>query len=142
MGVPAGLALGTGAFALVGAVSGEAAWAWRVSFLLSAILIAVRLFIRLSIYESPAFYAELFGTRVRYSGASFSYQISGIFGGALAPIIAATLFPTGGATLISVYIAVLCTLSALCYFLADEIYRKDIYEEEPAERRLVAEQQG
>jgi MFS transporter, MHS family, shikimate and dehydroshikimate transport protein len=29
-----------------------------------------------------SFYAELFGTRVRYSGASFSYQISGIFGGA------------------------------------------------------------
>ena len=282
MGVPAGLVLGTGAFALVGAVSGEAAWAWRVPFLLSAILIAVGLFIRLSIHESPAFsqvresgtearmpivdvlrtyprnvllgvgsrigidaafyilavysltyitanlglpqsvgltaitiaalieiftipafaslsdrigrrplliggavfmgiwtflffallstestvlivfaavmglsvghaavygtqgsfYAELFGTRVRYSGASFSYQVSGIFGGALAPIIAAALFPIGGATLISVYIAVLCALSVLCYFLADETYRKDIYEEEPAERRLVAEQQG
>jgi hypothetical protein len=48
----------------------------------------------------------------------------------------------GGATLISVYIAVLCALSVLCYFLADETYRKDIYEEEPAEQRLVAEQQG
>ncbi|HEY6674786.1 MAG TPA: MFS transporter, partial [Rubrobacteraceae bacterium] len=89
-----------------------------------------------------SFYAELFGTRVRYSGASFSYQISGIFGGALAPIIAATLFPIGGATLISVYIAALCALSILCYFLAEETFRKDIYEEEPAERRLVAEQQG
>src|ERR687890_580589 len=89
-----------------------------------------------------SFYAELFGTRVRYSGASFTYQISGIFGGALAPIIAAALFPIGGATLISVYIAVLCALSVLCYILADETYRKDIYEEEPAERRLVAEQQG
>src|SRR3712207_231835 len=55
MGVPAGLVLGTGAFALVGAVAGEAAWAWRVPFLLSVILIAVGLFIRLSIYESPAF---------------------------------------------------------------------------------------
>jgi MFS family permease len=62
MGVPAGLVLGTGAFALVGAVSGEAAWAWRVPFLLSAILVAVGLFIRLSFYESPAF------SRVRESG--------------------------------------------------------------------------
>jgi len=30
----------------------------------------------------------------------------------------------------------------VCYALADETYRKDIFEEEPAERRLVAEQQG
>jgi MHS family shikimate/dehydroshikimate transporter-like MFS transporter len=282
MGVPAGLVLGTGVFAAVNAVAGEAAWAWRVPFLLSAILIAVGLFIRLSIYESPvfsrvresgteanmpivdvlrtypknvvlgvgsrigidaafyilavysltyitsnlglpegvgltavsiaalveiftipafaslsdrigrrplliggaafmgiwtfvffallgtkstvaivvaavmglavghaavygpqgSFYAELFGTRVRYSGASFSYQVSGIFGGALAPIIAASLFPVGGATLISVYIAALCALSVLCYFLAEETFRKDIYEEEPEEQRLVAEQQG
>src|SRR5918997_2876491 len=62
MGAPALLVLGTGAFALVGAVAGEAAWAWRVPFLLSVILIAVGLFIRLSIYESPAF------SRVRESG--------------------------------------------------------------------------
>src|SRR5918995_125065 len=43
----------------------------------------------------------------------------------------------GGATLISVYIAALCALSVLCYFLAEETFRKDIYEEEPEERRLV-----
>jgi len=89
-----------------------------------------------------SFYAELFGTRVRYSGASFSYQISGIFGGALAPIIATALYPTGGTLLISVYIAAVCALSVVCYALASETYRKDIYEEEPAERQLVAEQQG
>jgi MFS family permease len=282
MGVPAGLVLGTGVFAAVSAFSGDAAWAWRVPFLLSVILIAVGFFVRLSIYESPAFsrvresgteaqtpiidvlrtyprnvllgvgsrigidaafyilavysltyitanlglpqgvgliaisiaafieiftipafaslsdrvgrrplliggaallgvwtfaffallgtkstvliviaaviglsvghaavygtqgsfYAELFGTRVRYSGASFTYQISGIFGGALAPIIAAILFPIGGATLISVYIAILCALSILCYFLAEETFQKDIYEEDPEERRLLAEQQG
>src|SRR5215213_4193996 len=62
MGVPAGLVLGTGAFALINMVSGEAAWAWRVPFLLSVILIAVGFFVRLSIYESPAF------SRVRESG--------------------------------------------------------------------------
>jgi MFS transporter, MHS family, shikimate and dehydroshikimate transport protein len=284
MGVPAGLVLGTGAFALISSLSGDAllTWGWRVPFLLSVILIAVGLFVRLSIYESPAFsqvresgtearmpivdvlktypknvaigvgsrigidaafyilafysldhiatnlglsenigligvtiaalieiftiplfaslsdrvgrkplllvssaflgvwvfpffwllntkstalivvaiviglalghaavygvqasfYAELFGTRVRYSGASFSYQISGIFGGALAPIIATALYPTGGTFMISVYIAAVCALSVVCYALADETYHKDIYEEEPEERRLVAEQQG
>ena len=87
-----------------------------------------------------SFYAELFGTRVRYSGASFSYQISGIFGGALAPLIATWLYPKGGTTLIAAYVAAVCALSVLCYALASETYRKDIYEEEPQERRLIAEQ--
>jgi MHS family shikimate/dehydroshikimate transporter-like MFS transporter len=282
MGVPAGLVLGTGVFAAVSAISGNAfeVWGWRVPFLLSIVLIGVGLFIRLSIYESPAFsrvresgtearmpivdvlrtyprnvllgvgsrigidaafyilavyslthistnlglsqnigllavsiaalseiftipafaslsdrvgrkpvliagaallgvwpfpffallntestlliilalvvglsvahaavygvqgsfYAELFGTRVRYSGASFSYQISGIFGGALAPLIATSLYPTGGTALIAVYVAAVCALSILCYALAQETYRKDIYEEEPQERQLIAEQ--
>ena len=94
-----------------------------------------------AVYGTQAsFYAELFGTRVRYSGASFSYQISGIFGGALAPLIATSLFPAGGTTLISVYVAAVCVLSILCYALAQETYRKDIYAEDPQERQLVAEQ--
>jgi hypothetical protein len=33
-------------------------------------------------------------------------------------------------------------LSVLCYALADETYRKDIYAEEPEERQLIAEQRG
>ena len=281
MGVPAGLVLGTGVFAAVSAVSGDAAWAWRVPFLLSVILIAVGFFVRISIYESPAFsrvresgtearmpivdvlrtypknvllgvgsrigidaafyilavysltyitanlglpervgliaisiaalieiftipafaslsdkvgrrpvlmagaaflglwifpffwlldtksasliilavivglslghaavygtqasfYAELFGTRVRYSGASLGYQLAGIFGGALAPIIATALYAaTGGPGLIGVYVAVLCLLSIVCVYLADETFRRDIYEDEPQERQLIAEQ--
>jgi len=282
-GAPAGLVIGTGVFAIVSALAGDAAfgaWAWRIPFLLSFILVAIGLFIRLRILESPAFrqvqesqteaqtpivdvfrtypknlilgvgsrigidasfyilavyslthistnlglpssvgltaiavaalievftiplfaslsdrigrrplliagaaflavwtfpffgllntkssilivlatiaglslghacvysaqgafYAELFGTRVRYSGASFSYQIAGIFGGALAPIIATSLFPIGGTVLIAVYIAALCALSVLCYFLAEETFQKDIYEDDPEERQLVSEQ--
>ena len=283
MGVPAGLVLGTGAFAAVSAISGEAfvTWGWRVPFLLSILLIALGLYIRLAIYESPAFsrvresgtearmpivdvfrtypknvllavgsrigidvvfyifavyvltyvstnlglprnlgliaisiaalieiftipafaslsdkigrrpvlmagaaflglwifpffwlldtrsasliilavivglsighaavygtqasfYAELFGTRVRYSGASLGYQLAGIFGGALAPIIATALYAaTGGPGLIGVYVAVLCLLSIVCVYLADETFRRDIYEDEPQERQLITEQ--
>ncbi len=93
-----------------------------------------------AVYGTQAsFYAELFGTRVRYSGASFSYQISGIFGGALAPLIATSLYPAGGTLLISVYVAAVCALSVLCYALAEETYRKDIYADEPPERRLIGE---
>src|SRR5215211_2539570 len=71
MGVPAGLVLGTGAFALISSLSGDAllTWGWRVPFLLSVILIAVGLFVRLSVYESPAF------SQVRESGTEANMPI-------------------------------------------------------------------
>src|SRR5258705_6138864 len=58
MGVPAGLLLSTGLFALISAkLSNEAflAWGWRIPFLLSIVLVGIGLFIRLSVAESPAF---------------------------------------------------------------------------------------
>jgi MFS family permease len=56
-GVPAGLILSTIVFAVFSALPDEQffAWGWRVPFLLSIILIAVGLFIRLRILESPVF---------------------------------------------------------------------------------------
>ncbi|HTJ35361.1 MAG TPA: MFS transporter [Dactylosporangium sp.] len=52
-----------------------------------------------------AFVAEQFSTRLRYSGASMGYQIAGIFGGALAPIIAVKLVAaTGTALSVSLYV--------------------------------------
>jgi len=58
MGVPAGLLLSTVVFTLVSTTMSEEqflAWGWRVPFLLSVALIAVGLFIRLRVLESPAF---------------------------------------------------------------------------------------
>ncbi len=57
-GVPLGLLTSTGAFALYqSALSPEAfhSWGWRVPFLLSGLLIAVGLFIRVRILETPLF---------------------------------------------------------------------------------------
>ena len=42
-----------------------------------------------------AFFSELFGTSVRYTGASVGYQLASIFAGALAPIVAVELLNTG-----------------------------------------------
>jgi metabolite-proton symporter len=58
MGVPAGSLLSTGVFALFSSVLDERqflAWGWRIPFLLSTVLIAVGLFIRLRLLESPSF---------------------------------------------------------------------------------------
>ena len=38
-----------------------------------------------------AFFSELFGTRVRYTGASLGYQLASPFAGGLAPLIASVL---------------------------------------------------
>ena len=57
MGVPIGLLLANGAFAASSKMSEGRflAWGWRVPFLLSLVLVAIGLFIRLRLVESPAF---------------------------------------------------------------------------------------
>ena len=59
MGAPAGTALATLAFLAVAQLPDEQflSWGWRIPFLLSAALVAVGLFIRLTIGESPEFVA-------------------------------------------------------------------------------------
>jgi metabolite-proton symporter len=62
VGVPAGIVLGTGTYALLSAVLTDeqfVAWGWRVPFLASAALIAVGMWIRLAVPESPIFQATL-----------------------------------------------------------------------------------
>ncbi len=57
LGVPTGLILSAVVFGAIVSLTGErfAVWGWRVPFLLSAVLIAVGLFIRMRVFESPAF---------------------------------------------------------------------------------------
>jgi MFS family permease len=77
-----------------------------------------------------AFVAELFATRLRYSGASMGYQIAGIFGGALAPIIAIKLVDaTGSAFAVSVYVAAALALTFIGVAFAPETAHVDIHAE-------------
>ena len=53
----------------------------------------------------PAMYSEMFPAEVRYSGASISYAIGAVLGGAFAPMIAQIIMDsTGNAAYISVYL--------------------------------------
>jgi MFS family permease len=57
MGVPIGLLLGTGAMTAI-ALSAEGAfkaWAWRIPFLASLVLVAIGLWVRLKVMETPLF---------------------------------------------------------------------------------------
>lgn len=61
-----------------------------------------------------AWFAELFDTRVRYSGSSLGYQIGAVLSGGFAPLIAASLLVIGGGRpwLIVVYFGVLAAITA------------------------------
>jgi MFS family permease len=57
-GVPLGNMLATGVLFILAAVQSDAdfeAWGWRIPFLLSAVLVVIGLFVRLSLEESPVF---------------------------------------------------------------------------------------
>jgi MHS family shikimate/dehydroshikimate transporter-like MFS transporter len=71
---------------------------------------------------------ELFGTRVRYTGASIGYQLASPLAGGLAPLIAATLvrvFEKQYWPLI-LYIVLISVLSLACVSLLAETSRKDL----------------
>ena len=60
LGPPIGFIIATGLFLALLVGSGEAAfvaWAWRVPFLVSAVLVAIGLYVRVSLEETPAFKA-------------------------------------------------------------------------------------
>jgi MFS family permease len=88
-----------------------------------------------------AFIAELFTTRVRYSGISIAYQLTSILAGSLAPIIALELFRrSGSATPIAVYLMITCLVSTVAALAARETKGKSFadidaeYEKEGAPR--------
>jgi MHS family shikimate/dehydroshikimate transporter-like MFS transporter len=62
-----------------------------------------------------AYFPELFGTRVRYSGASFGFQVAAALGGGFSPIIATALSGTMGGT---AGVSVMLILLALITFSA------------------------
>jgi MFS family permease len=58
LGVASGLILATGLLAVTNSIAGEDAfvsWAWRIPFLLSFVMVAIGLFIRLQVLETPMF---------------------------------------------------------------------------------------
>jgi MFS family permease len=80
-----------------------------------------------------ALFAELFTTRVRYSGASLGYQLGSVFGGALAPIIATTILSRYHSSVgISTYVAVACAVSLVSVALLKETYRVELHKEAAA----------
>ena len=65
-----------------------------------------------------AYFPELFGTRVRYSGASFGFQTAAALGGGFSPVIATalagTMGGTAGVSMMLILLALLTFAATLC----------------------------
>ena len=88
-----------------------------------------------------AYFSELFGTRVRYSGASLGYQLASVFAGGFAPLIATALLAANGGDpmLVALYMMAMGAISVVATLVADETVHKDVHEDEAEERELVRE---
>jgi MHS family shikimate/dehydroshikimate transporter-like MFS transporter len=104
-------------------------------------LLVGQIFLSAMYGPQAAFYSELFGTRVRYSGASLGYQIGAVFGGGLATIISAALYEATKTSLsISIYIALLAAISLISVLFLTETYQRDVTEMQAEERRILEQE--
>jgi hypothetical protein len=88
-----------------------------------------------------AFLPELYGTRLRYSGAAVSYNLGGVIGGGLGPTIASQLLIlTGASWSISLYMLLMSVIAFVSVFFLSETYLSDLSEMRDEERRLLAEE--
>jgi len=98
--IAVGLVMGT----MMGSGSLIAIWAW----------LSAALFMMGFVYGPlGAFLPGLFPPRVRYSGASIAFNVGGILGGGLAPIIAQALADRGGLAPVGWYLAGAAAVSFL-----------------------------
>jgi MHS family shikimate/dehydroshikimate transporter-like MFS transporter len=106
-----------------------------------SIVVGVNLGHDLMYGPQAAYFAELFGTRVRYSGASLGYQLASVFAGGFAPLVATALLAAGGGspTLVALYMTGMGLISVVATLYATETFEKDVHEDEREERELVRE---
>ena len=99
------------------------------SFALIVLAAVIALLLHAAMYGPQAsFIAEMFPTRVRYSGASMGYQLAGIVGGALAPIVSVALLGRYGSSVaVSLYVLAMLVVTMLCVLAAPETSRIDLH---------------
>jgi len=96
-------------------------------------LVRVALILGLSIGHAAmyapqgAFFSELFGAKVRYSGASLGAQLAAVLAGGFSPIIATALLRYGyGRGALALFVAGLSLITIIAIAVARETHRHDI----------------
>jgi metabolite-proton symporter len=67
--------------------------------------------------------SELFGTRVRYSGASLVYQLTSVVSGGVAPFIATVLLARYGSGAVAAYVVACCAVTVVATWFLPETHR-------------------
>ena len=113
-------------------------------FVMIVIAAVVALFLHAAMYGPQAsFISEMFPTRVRYTGSSMGYQLAGIVGGGIAPIISTALLDHFHSSVaVSLYIVATLALTAVCVLAAPETCRADLHAEPAAVRPRPATSAG
>jgi MFS family permease len=99
----------------------ETAWVW--------LAIALGMIGHAAMYgPQAAFLSELFGTRVRYTGASLGYQLAAPLSGGLAPLVATWLLrESGGAPWpVGLYLVAMALVTVVAVLLAAETKHRDL----------------
>jgi MHS family shikimate/dehydroshikimate transporter-like MFS transporter len=83
----------------------------------TAVMIAMNFGHGMMFGPESCYFPELFGARVRYSGASFGFQASAAIGGGFAPIVATAMVGyfggTGGVSIMMIVLALITLVAAL-----------------------------
>ena len=89
----------------------------------------------------PAIMAELFPTRMRYSGVSLGYQVTSIVAGSLAPIIATALLGQFGSYIpVAIYLVIACAITLVAVLALKETKGISLHDVDDLDReRLLAE---
>jgi metabolite-proton symporter len=102
--------------------------------------IGLALIIQSAMYApQAAFFAELFGTDVRYTGASIGYQLASPLAGGLAPLICLTLleWAHGQTWGVAIYMIALSTITLISVWLAAETHRAGLRDSDEKSNRFT-----
>ncbi|MGJ7908417.1 MFS transporter [Actinopolyspora sp. H202] len=109
------------------------------SFALIALGVTGGLILHAAMYgPQAAFMSELFGTRVRYSGASIGYQLASVIAGGLAPTIATGLLAAFDSWVpIAIYVALGAAVTSVAILFATETRGSSLHTESTAETEIA-----
>ncbi|WP_353713540.1 MFS transporter [Arthrobacter sp. K5] len=98
------------------------------SFLVIVAAMSIGLILHGLMYgPQAAFYAELFPTRVRYTGISVGVQLASVFAGSMAPIIATALLAQFNSWIpVAIYLAICAVITMAAVAWAPETYKRSL----------------
>lgn len=106
---------------------------------ITAAVVIGLLFHALMYAPQPALMAEMFPTRIRYTGVSLGYQVTAIFAGSLAPIIAVKLLADFESSVpIAIYLAGACLVTLIALAFARETAGIDLHDLDRADEAARA----